>query len=343
MIDKDLKKKLDSKKFRRKLLSKHKRKLRRSGIFSRRIAPYTEKIGKEIEAPINFSFQKNMDEVLGFISRLERMLNEKKSVFVNLQNVASIDIEAIVLLLGIMAEFHSSSVDFNGNFPINPYVKNKLDSSGFLQKLYGNDSTYTFGSNRGIFTHGKNVLDQVLTSEIISDSLEAVFDQRRRSMGAQRILVEAMKNTLQHASNDTTKRHWWLSVRKEKKDKKVIFSFVDYGVGIFKSLQTKSQNDPGYNRFSKLFNLGVKNRTILSGIMDGSLQAVSRTRQSKHGTGLPGMKTALDNNYISKFVILSNDVYAEVHKNEYRTVKPKFSGTLIQFEIINSCKSFKIV
>jgi hypothetical protein len=265
----------------------------------------------------------------------------KVSTFVSLSTVVDIDIDAIVMLLAIMAEFDTFGVRFNGDLPLSADARDKLRSSGFLDQLYPSGDSYQFGDKQGIFTHGTNICDQSLSARIVSDALIAVFGEKRRSQGAQRVLIEAMKNTIHHAALVTEKqRHWWLSVSKDPNNKRVIFSFLDYGVGIFESLQSKGPNEPAYSWIRKNLSLGVSNTRILKGIMSGELTHVSRTRKPKHGTGLPGMKSALENNFISKLVILSNDVLADVGAGTYESLNQSFSGTLIQFEIIKTCKSF---
>lgn len=332
------------KRWRRRLHSKAKAKHRRkhgnkpsSGVYID-----DEHFDREKQAPSNFSFGGNREGVLIFITKLENNLYKEKSVFVNLKYVISIDLEAIVLLLGIMAEYNTKNIRFNGYLPDDESSKQKLVDSGFLNQLFPTGEKYNFGSERGIYTHGTNVFDQELSYDIVSNSLVAVFGEKRRSQGSQKLLIEAMKNTISHAGAGTdNRRHWWLSVKKDAHNKKATFTFLDYGVGIFKSLSTKGEHDPGYTWLEKNTQLGVKNHKILKKIMSGELQHVTRSKKHKQGNGLPGMKSALDNNYISKLTILSNDVLADIGQDSYEQLKTQFSGTMIQFDIINTCKSFE--
>lgn len=342
-MDKEVKKNHDRKQLKRKLASKEKAKLRRKGSKIKQNRNLSSSYDNIIIIDGNFRFSSNKTLVLKRISAIEKALNREETVFVNLTGVTHIDLEAIVLLLGIMAEFRAKNILFNGNFPQNKVVKEQLMQSGFFKQLFP-DSDYehenfSFGSKKGIYTHGQKLLDKDLSADLISESLITVFGKKKRSQGAQRILIEAMKNTVQHAGNSRKEKFWWLSIRKDKKNKKVTFSFLDYGVGIFNSLKSKSETDPGYNALKK-FLLGRSDASILEKIMEGKLNNISRTRKPQHGTGLPGMKTAIDNNFISKLVILSNNVYANVGSVEYEQLNVNFSGTLIQFEIIDTCKSF---
>lgn len=334
-----------NKRWRRRLKSKKKAQLKRKRRGRKqyhRLIMANNYYDKEKEAPSNFSFHENRDGVLNFITQLEKNLYDELSLLVNMKLVVSIDLEAIVLLLGIMAEYNTRNIRFNGNLPDHSASKDKLVDSGFLNQLFPSGEQYNFGSERGIYTHGTNVFDQELSYEIVSNSLIAVFGEKRRSQGSQKLLIEAMKNTISHAGAGTNNtRHWWLSVRQDKNNKKATFTFLDYGIGIFKSLRTKGIHDPGYSWVEKNLKLDTRNHILLQKIMSGELQHISRSRKYNQGNGLPGMKSALDNNYISKLTILSNDVLADVGLNSYQQLVTPFSGTMIQFEIINTCKSFK--
>ncbi len=346
-MSKRLPRKVIEKRFRRRLKSKAKqdsrRRLKQYLIENRGLQYRSTKISTydfEPEAPKNFSFVSNEDGVLKYIAKLEKYLYQGSTVFVNLDKIINIDQEAVVLLLGIMAEFKSAKIEFNGNFPRSPKAKSILFKSGFLKQLYPENQQFSFGSKQGIYTHGNKVYDEASSSEALSDAIVCVFGEKRRSQGARRVLLEAMKNTIAHASPNESKRHWWLSFNRDEINKKLTVTMLDYGIGIFKSLSVESPNNPGFSWYRKNFSLGFSNPKILEKIMQGELQGVSRTRESKHGTGLPGMKTALKNNFISKLVIVSNDVYADVSSNDFRSLSTKFSGTLVQFEICNKCKSF---
>lgn len=339
--------KVIQKRFRRRIKSKRKKALLRkknNESNKNEAVSYSYKRSRNYEnepiAPANFSFSKNENGVLKFISKLENYLYKKQSVFVRLNNIIQIDQEAVVLLLGIMAEFKASEIKFNGNFPKSSVAQKILIDSGFLKRLFPKNVGYSFGTKHGIYTHGQKVYDENSSSEALSEAMTCVFGVKKRSQGARRVLLEAMKNTIAHASPNQKKRHWWLLFNKDATNKKLIVSMLDYGVGIFKSLSIESPDNPGYLWYERNLKLGFSNQKLLKKIMNGELKGISRTRQSQHGTGLPGMKTAFENQFISKLVIVSNDVYADISNNQYRTLDTSFSGTLIQFEICEKCKSF---
>ena len=67
--------------------------------------------------------------------------------------------------------------------------------------------------------------------------------------------LELMQNTNNHASLKVFgEKHWWLSVNYDKDNNKVKFSFVDFGMGIFKSLENKNSKSKIYGIIGKLKN-----------------------------------------------------------------------------------------
>ena len=210
-----------------------------------------------VTAPTDFSFIKNPIKVIFFINYLKNLQEKKKKVFIDLENVKRIDNDAIVVLLSIMFRFKSEKIVFNGNFPKDKHAKSSLSNSGFFKYLYREVSfldRYEIISENNIYTHAQKNVDSKLSAAIIEKASETIWDSKRRCQGAQRVLLELMQNTNNHASiGSEGEKHWWLSVNHIINEKKVSFSFVDYGVGVFKSLNNKQEGSKFYNWASKLF------------------------------------------------------------------------------------------
>jgi hypothetical protein len=152
--------------------------------------------------------------------------------------------------------------------------------------------------------------------------------------GLQRSLVELMQNSFNHAApSKEGEKHWWLSVNVNEKQKNASFSFIDYGVGIFESLNGKTEDSKWFNWriITDLFN-SKNDADILKLILDGELH---KTVTGKHyrGKGLPGIKEAMDRNQISNLYIITNSVYANVLENKYELLPHNFEGTFVYFEI----------
>lgn len=297
---------------------------------------------KKVKAPPNFTLKGNPEPVIEFITKLKNFFDKKKKVFIILKEVKKIDYDAIIVLLSIMVRFKSQRIDFNGDYPNDHATKNILTESGFFKYLYKqfkDEDRYTIkqGQDNLIHTHAQKNVDSKLGAMVIEQATQTIWGEKRRCQGAQRALIELMLNTNNHASfGKEGDKHWWLSVNHRKKENIVTFSFVDYGVGIFKSLENKQDGNKFYkvvDKMRSIFNF-TNNAELLKLILAGELH---RTATGKHfrGKGLPGIYEALGRNSFSHLFIITNDVYADLAIGEYRNLNCNFSGTFLYWEINN--------
>lgn len=293
---------------------------------------------KKIHAPENFSFIENSELVVNFISKLTSLFNEKKKVFIVLKKVKTISYDAIIVLLSIMVRFKAAKINFNGDFPENEEAKKILDESKFIQYLYQSfrdEDRYQLGQNSSIVTHAWKDVDSELGNEIIKNASKTIWGEERRCQGVQRTLIELMLNTNNHADDSKKgEKHWWLSVHHDKDNKKVSFAFIDFGVGVFTSLNNKRQGSKFYGIVDKLKER-VKfgsNADLLRLILDGTLHR-SATGKPYHGKGLPGINKARERNQISNLNIITNDVHASLDNDSFRIMSKSFSGTFVYWEL----------
>lgn len=295
---------------------------------------------RKIVAPRIFSFIKNPAEIVRFVKDLEYHYNEKNKVYIILKDVEVIDYGAIVVLLSIMVKFKSANIDFNGDFPRDSKAKILLKRSGFFENLYKEfeeSSRYEISASLsdGIHTHAWKDVDPVLGSKIISQSTKIIWGEERRCQGVQRALIELMQNTNNHASiGGAGEKHWWLSVYPVKEENKVCFSFVDFGVGVFTNLKSKNQDSKFYMWAEKLAQVVsfTNNAEIMRLILNGFLHKTV-TRKHYRGKGLPGIAEVMKRNQISNLHIITNDVFCNLEKDEYKTMKDSFSGTFVYWEL----------
>ncbi len=298
---------------------------------------------KRVTAPSNFTLIGNPVPVLNFITKLKECFDREHTVFVILREVKNIDYDAIVLLLSIMVRFKSKKIDFNGDFPYDEKAKNILTESGFFKYLYKqfkDSDRYDISQKNDnlIHTHAQKDVDSVLSAKIIEQASQTIWNETRRCQGAQRTLIELMLNTNNHATLGIEgDKHWWLSVNHRKKENRVTFSFVDYGVGVFKSLENKPEGNKFYEALDKMMRVFKyeNNAELIRLILNGDLHKTV-TKEYFRGKGLPGIFDAFKRNSFSKLYIITNDVYADIEKGEFRNLNCNFSGTFIYFEINNT-------
>ncbi len=298
---------------------------------------------KKVVAPDDLSFLSNTESVINFINILYQHCDAKRQVFVELENVKTIDYAAIVVLLSIMVEFKARNIKFNGDFPIDIKAKELLMKSGFIQNLFKPfkpEDRYKIIPlhAHAIHTHAQKNVDARLGQEIIFSSSQTIWNEDRRCQGVQRTLLELMQNTNNHAEiGRAGGKHWWVSVNHIKAERKVCFSFIDFGVGVFTSLENKPQNSKFFNwsiKLKKLFSFN-NNAELLKLIMEGKLHQTV-TEEHYRGKGLPGIAEVAGRNQISNLHIITNDVFCDFSNGVYRTLTNSFTGTFVYWEVNSS-------
>ncbi len=292
-----------------------------------------------IVAPDVMSFIQNPEGVSTFAARLKQCFLNREPVWIDLRTVTHIDFDAISVLLAAVVRFKAHKIKFNGDMPNDRTALNTLLDSHFFDHLtkrqFKDEDSYHLTISSSILTHAKKRVDSKLGENIINATSRHVWREERRCPGLQRVMVELMQNTNNHASLDEEgTKHWWLSVRHETDDAVSRFSFVDYGVGIFVNLENKRQSSKFFGALGKLrdrISLG-KNCDILEMILKGELH---RTASGKYyrGKGLPGIFQALEKGEISNLCIITNDAYFYSKTNTYKTISNPFNGTFVSWEI----------
>lgn len=296
----------------------------------------------DVVAPTHFTFLKDTKAVLEIVDKLDTLLREKKKVYVKLENVVEIDNGAITVLLSKMTEFRRKKVVFNGNVPKDKNSKTLLLSSGFLDHLNSNyysgilfneSPKYVYGKRNQIITKpGTKVMSKLAgwICETVADTL----GQSDTNKGLYRTLIELMQNTHNHAAPNLEEEAWWLTVNHDKKNKKVSFVFLDFGVGIFESLK----NSPETSRFHGIY-IKIKER-MKYGDHSGMLEAILKGKIHKtitgldyRGKGLPGIYEASERGLVENLNIITNDVVADVSNDNYEKLNINFTGTFLYWEI----------
>ena len=292
-----------------------------------------------IYAPNVFSLISNEEEVLGFIDIVRDYYKKGLPVFINMDAVSVLGNGAILLLLANMIQFRSHGIPFNGSKPNDSSLRNKLEKSGFFKYLYRRltkSDDYNVGSPDSIiYTHAQKEVDAAMADIIIEHASTTVWGQKRRCPGIQRMLVELMHNTNNHAGRNKGEKHWWISTNKDEVGQTVTISFMDFGRGIFDSLDNKHPDDIFYgwkDIFFKFFPFADTSEKIMKLILEGQLHKTC-TKEYFRGKGLPGIYDAFMAGRIGKLKIISNRVYADVENGVYRLLDHNMHGTFISCEI----------
>lgn len=306
--------------------------------------PENKKIQKSSEGyttltvPNNFSLIQNTEQTISFLHDLDKLYKLRKPVFVNLYNVSYLGYETIVILLATVIKFKNGHIKFNGNYPRNEESKKKLIQSGFFEVLY--QEGYLYSSSivgNGIYTHTNKYVDAKLGSQLIHKASNYIWEADRNCTGVQRTLIELMTNTNNHAGEIPGEKKWWVSINcAEGQDKSVVFSFVDFGKGIFNSLVKKKKwYQWVIDRREKET---LTNPEIMELILKGQMHKTV-TGQSHRGKGLPGIYESYDKNAFNNLYIISNDVFVNASENIYRELGINLNGTFVCWELSSANKN----
>ena len=300
----------------------------------------------KVKTPLKFSFIKNPEETIKVINKLEELLKLRKKVYIDIKDIEELDYSAITVLVSIMFIFKEKNVDFGGNYPKNKKLRQQLIDSEFFKyfdRPIKNKIEYTIGKPNQIFTRANKKVNPELGKVVMHEASKTIWDEARTCKGLQRVLLELMQNTNNHASlSGKGVEYWWLSVNHNKCERKVSFTFVDYGIGIFESLKHKPRDNKWFGWLEKIkdrLRYG-KNFEVLKLLLDGDLH-MTVTGQHFRGKGLPGIKEVLNRNQISKLFIISNDVFADVDNNHYKALNTNFHGTFLSWELNKNSESLK--
>jgi hypothetical protein len=280
-----------------------------------------------------------------FVSELKGLFEARRPVFVDLSGVREIDYGGLTVMLSAIVRFKSKRIRFNGNYPQEPKARKLLVESDFFDLLlhakFKDRDEYSLTGGSSILTHAKKKVDAELSAAIVSAAAQTVWGESRRAIGVQRALIELMQNTLNHAApKGEADRHWWVSVYHHSDRKRVTFSFVDYGVGVFASLAGKAKGHPLHGILDNLVERVKhgKNAEILRLIFEGELH---RTVTGKYyrGKGLPGIYNAFQKGQFTNLAMITNRVFFDSRRNEYRMLDNEFPGTFVSWELTASNQS----
>jgi len=292
--------------------------------------PFTLPVSKSVfvPAPALFSLINNADEFLAFLSTLQGNLTRGRDVFVDLSNITELTPDALALLLVTIKRAWRPRV--KGNFPSNPRLSAMVTLSGFLKNVHTN-APQEQHARGAIMRDSGHKVDGPQARALIDSVTTHLFGEARASKGTYSSLIEAMSNTRDHAystagngSAKVKKGKWWMTAYYDDTTKRASFTFVDLGVGILKSVKLR--------RFRDFFRqAGLQRPGILRAVMRGDIQ--SRTGVPYRGKGLPRILQNATRGLISRLTIVANNVQGDVFKDDYKSLRRAFSGTLLYWEI----------
>lgn len=268
---------------------------------------------------------------MGFFNQMRTL--RRRDIFVDLSGVATITADAIAVLLATVKHLEAGGkVNVSGNYPSTQLAQETIMASGFNDFL--RTSMPRTGSVRGAIVRqdlwfGSKKANGGIARQLIDFAVGPVQSSETHNTNRMRLkasyghLLECMGNTHEHASRRPGETMWWASVYRDAAKNRDCFTFIDMGVGIFNSVQMSLRR--------RVMNLTGQRSAILRDLLAGKIP--SSTGKSYRGRGLPSIYRSAQQGKISRFIMLTNDVYADTERNDFRALNTELRGVVLYWEV----------
>jgi hypothetical protein len=279
-------------------------------------------------APQNFSFINNTNEVLTYFNDVRDFIKEKQSVNLDISEITDLTPDTITLLMAKLSEKESRKVVLHGNAPLNPTLKKMFIESGFYNYVNSKGRKQVSQKNK-LWKHSTN---NEVKGEMTAEAIKACKDLFKLkginydTDSLYNLLVEAMSNTMNHADGKISNLDWWLYYYLDEANNTLKFSFIDLGIGIFKSASFDS-----YKKYAKHIYQG--NGLLVKPFLEGKIISSRKTDNAISGKGVQQIIDCAKLDEFKKFIIITNDVKIDVKTKESEVISDNFEGTFIYFEI----------
>lgn len=279
-------------------------------------------------APEKFSFIENPDQFSDFLMKVHEALRERKSIEVDHEKVVLQTPEAITAFLSVLADPRYKDTRHQGFIPKDPLQRKMFLDSGLCEYLRIPDKMRPISPSGNIQKRKNYKVSPKTAYELKQFAMMRLYGIDRTYPPLYRTFIELMANTHNHAGGKSeNKERWFASAYCQADQGKTCFTFVDNGVGIFKSVGETM----GVLRKMAL-KIGIKdNVDFLRNLLNGRLK--SSTGMEHRGKGIPMINQLAIDGKIENLTVITNDVWANVSNGEFRRLEKEFSGTLWYWEV----------
>jgi len=283
----------------------------------------------QIIAPDNFSLINNTEETLKYFIKAENELRKKNNVLFDISKISTLTTDAIAVKLAKIKDkkFNSNGI-IRGNAPDDQNLQKLFLQSGFFDFVSTFDKKPKSSSKLLIHRITDNRVEPDIAKKACLIGLRHTFGNEEIFEPLYEVLIEIMQNTNNHAGEKRGVYDWWLHVYNHPDSSVTSYTFLDLGFGIFESLPVKS-----FKRdLLELFGF-TSNVELVPKLFAGEIK--SRTARPERGKGIPQVFQCSKDPVFNKFVLISNDVYADLKTESYKKLKTQFDGTMFYWEINN--------
>ena len=287
-----------------------------------------------VRAPQCLSAVKNPNQMSQFIGELKHALTTSPKVRVDLSYVTDLAADGVALLLKHISDPRLvQNARVVGTEPLDPISRQKLIDSGFYTYVLSPRGRIGPTDAISVIARKSERVDNEIAAKVRQQATKWLYTHDRTAPSLYASLIECMANTRNHAHRNTGARNvstehetWWLAVSRDVTRRAICVAFIDTGVGLFESVKLRGIASQMRRLFGR-----YPNTQILKDMLRGEI--TSRTGLPYRGKGLPKIYNHLLRGDFSKLIFVTNDVFADVGADDYRTITPPFAGTLIYWEI----------
>jgi hypothetical protein len=280
------------------------------------------------EAPIDFSFLNNTNEIVNYFNQIKNYVYENQPVNIDISNITNLSPDIIILLISTLKDKRSMQVGLSGNAPKIPHLNKTFLESGLYNFVKSKGKKKVSDINK-LWQHSTN--NQVkgeIAGEAVDICKRLFFENNMNydTDNLYNLLVEAMSNTINHADKKISHINWWLYYFIDKNAQTIKFSFIDLGIGIF-----KSANFDSYRNYFSLLVAG--NSLLVKPFLEGKIISSRENDNEISGKGVRQIINCAQNPEFVNFTIITNDQKINVKEKSSESLNSNFEGTFINFEI----------
>lgn len=300
---------------------------------------------KIFTVPDIFSIVSNPDTTITFLNKVIRSVegvrnlqrqhrnNYIRTFLIDMSNTKYISSDALMFLLTIIQNTRGKKIlpiDWIGNFPKEPDVREFLKQSGYLnymktsaENIIQVDDNIQIKSGTG-YNYIENDQNKDIRQEIIDFSCQKLNKDKKDINYLMTMLTEMITNIIDHAyqKQGLFKHQWYIFV--DNNIDKITYTFMDNGLGIPTTIRKSI-----IEKIIETINAEAEYKyieTALSGV-----HKRSETGKRERGNGLPSIYEQYLNKKIENFVIISNKAYYS--ENKKYDLKEGLNGTVFYWEI----------
>lgn len=300
---------------------------------------------KIFTVPDIFSIVSNPDTTITFLNKVIRSVegvrnlqrqhrnNYIRTFLIDMSNTKYISSDALMFLLTIIQNTRGKKIlpiDWIGNFPKEPDVREFLKRSGYLnymktsaENIIQVDDNIQIKSGTG-YNYIENDQNKDIRQEIIDFSCQKLNKDKKDINYLMTMLTEMITNIIDHAyqKQGLFKHQWYIFV--DNNIDKITYTFMDNGLGIPTTIRKSI-----IEKIIETINAEAEYKyieTALSGV-----HKRSETGKRERGNGLPSIYEQYLNKKIENFVIISNKAYYS--ENKKYDLKECLNGTVFYWEI----------